>query len=690
MVGQTISHYRIIEPLGAGGMGVVYKAEDLRLARLVALKFLAADRPDDPLTHERFLREARMASALNHPGICTIYEIDEHAGIKFIAMELLEGRTLDQAIDGRPLDIASVLKLGIQIADALDAAHAHGIVHRDIKPANIFITPRSQVKVLDFGLAKSAVSGRKAVSTAVSQLQTEMLTTKQGVALGTIAYMSPEQARGEELDIRTDLFSFGVVLYEMATGRRTFQGNTSAVVFDAILNRDPIAPIELNANVPPAVERIIARALEKDRQRRYQTAADMRADLEMAQRQRESAALSSSTSSTSLDTAGRTAAAQSVTSGPLWPSAATAAARAAASAPAGSSSRWAMMMAALGVVCLAAGTALFLQSRGAPEPTAPPAPVVPESSASPPEPSAVTAPAVAVPAAAVPAAVPAAAPMPSPQPRQLPPAERVPAVALAALPREDMRAPGRGGAAPDPLIEALRIANAKSEARLYDQALGDVKTALAASQGSPTAPAAHLFIGRMYELQGRADDAVAAYVEVRSKYAASEAAAEASFAMVDLVLKSRRPDRDAAARSLLAGIVAQHPSSVWAPRALAGQAALEERTKTRVVDPQLGTSVPAALPLYRTLVQQYPDAAAVEASLDKLAEMYDDIRRYELAGQALHELATRFPNNRRDAAWRSGEIFEKRVRDMERARAAYALVAQGSPRYRDAQKKLLR
>jgi non-specific serine/threonine protein kinase len=288
MVGKIISHYEIVGELGAGGMGVVYKAVDLKLSRPVALKFLPADRNDDRASVDRFLREARTASALNHPNICTIYEIGEHDGAQFIAMELLEGQTLDQRIGGRPLPIGLLLDLAIQIADALSAAHAQGILHRDIKPANIFVTTRDQVKILDFGLAKAVASARRdtMMSAAVTHIQDEMLSTKHGVMLGTVAYMSPEQARGEELDVRSDLFSVGIVLYEIATGERTVQGATTAVIFDAILNREPAPARDLNANVPPDLDGIVARSLEKDRADRYQTALELRADLERVKHER--------------------------------------------------------------------------------------------------------------------------------------------------------------------------------------------------------------------------------------------------------------------------------------------------------------------------------------------------------------------------------------------------------------------
>jgi serine/threonine protein kinase/TolA-binding protein len=687
MVGTTIAHYRIIEKLGAGGMGEVFKAEDLTLGRLVALKFLPPSLAGDRHAVERLRREARAASVLNHPGICTIHAIEERDGQQFIAMEFVDGQPLSSLIAAGALPLATLLPLALQIADALEAAHSHGIVHRDIKPGNIFITKRQQAKILDFGLVKASSDFSDSLT-----LGTEALTTTPGMTVGTIAYMSPEQARGEPLDARTDLFSFGLVLYEMATGRRAFGGTTTAVVFDGILNRMPPPALQVNPDLPPELDRIIGKALEKERQLRYQTALDLGADLQRLRRDSSSTRVPVAQPSSAATPVYVPASSSGIAAAQL-PSGTTPAAApqtvSSATVPAATSRlSKGLMLAALAVIIVLVAVVAYMSGRmqqlGIPVPSQAQAPAAAPA----------TPPAAIEPPPTTPAAPAAASAAPAPSTVQ---GSTAPSRSTAITPAAG-RPPAPPGAA---ATDDGRAKAAKEEAAIAAE-IEDVRGQLAAGQNGQAivalnsfiernpahrlTPDAYMLLGQAYEASKRDDEALRAYAAVADRFKTSPRAAEALFRQAQRVMASRQPQREQVARQTYGQVADQYPKSDWAPRALILRAEIEERMRERVMDQTVGANVPLAFPTYRALAERYPVMS--ENALWKMSEILEDLNRYPLQAQALDDLTTRFPETKHDAAWKLGEVRERRLKDRVGAAEAYSRVPSTSPRYRDAQRKV--
>ncbi|MBP7569518.1 MAG: protein kinase [Acidobacteria bacterium] len=667
--GTIVSHYRIAEQLGEGGMGVVFKAEDLALGRPVALKFLPADLAEEEPNVARFEGEARYLSAASHPNICTIYEIGSHEGRPFIAMELLEGEPLHHVIDRGPAPLNLILEIGIAVADALEAAHQARLVHRDVKPGNIFITTRGQVKVLDFGLAKpmqAAPAGEDALPAL----------TQTGLTMGTVSYMSPEQARGEPLDGRSDIFSLGLVLHEMATGQQTYGGATAAVVFDALLNRPPAAIGPINPSLPPALEAIIGRALEKDPGARYQRAAELRDALDELRREFDASRSSARSRSEVLSTLAETVAPRSrrvsAVESQVPPEllAAVREAAAAPPAPEPSSPRRLLPWIAGGLAVVVLGASAAWWQFGAKEAAPPPA--RPTSSRPGPQ---------TPPAAQASSPVPPAATELANGAREVPspPAAGPPA---APVPTEPRPSPPDGAS-------DLAVIRAKAEHRLHNEVIADAAAFVAAHPSSPLAPEAAYLAAEAWRLSGRSDTARGAYVEFGTRYPGSPRAPEALYRLAELTAAGREETSAEDGRRLFDEVASRYASNArWAAPALWEKAVLEERLKLREFDKTLQTSVPSALVTLRTLTQRFPSSPPAEAAWWRLADLYQGINRQVHAAEALERMAALFPDTRYDAWFRAAEIYEKRVKDKERARAAYEQVPPSSPRYDAARKRL--
>lgn len=733
--GQQLGHYKVLEPLGAGGMGVVYRAQDTVLGRMVALKVLPAASSSDPEAVSRFKREARTASSLNHPNICTIYGFDDVDGCCYLAMELLDGETLDRRLLKGPLEPASLIDVATQVADALDAAHVEGILHRDIKPANIFITKRGQTKVLDFGLAKlSTAHHRRNGGDQSTTVEPTVFTSVVGTTVGTVAYMSPEQARAEDLDSRTDLFSFGVVLYEMATGRVSFPGNTTAVIFDGILNRDPAAASSCNPAISSELDRIIAKALEKDRALRYQTAADLRADLQRLRRDSSKrfavppaaptpgpVAPSGATSNQALDatiisppptrhgmaaidpalavTVAVPAAPPSTHGGSAAPAPMAAMPAAAVPAPAPPAARSGPPVAIIGGIAavLVVGVAGVFVMRGGSEPPATDA--APAAATMTPGDPSVPAMYDGAPATDAPSA-PAAptTPVPTPPPgRSAATAPAAPGTTPGTAPGTTAKpaVPAKGAMPPPPDLTAeaakrMDVARAKLRSNLLDQGVADLRAIVTEFPGTTVAADAAFLAADALTRAGRTDDAMAAHVEFENRFANDSRLAESQLALADLTLKSRRPNREDAAREAYGRAAAAAPGTDTALRALQARIAIEERRKLKERDAAVGKDMPASFATLRTLADQFPASPHGMLALYRLGAGYADNDQWEMAARAWTDLANRYPDNPNDAWWLLGELYERRLRDNTRALAAYAQVPQSSKRYQDAQRKLRR
>ena len=640
MKGQTLSHYRVIEVVGQGASGLIYKAEDLALGRVVALKCLPSDMRTGGASGARFQHEARTASAINHPNICTIHEIAEHNGVEFIVMEWLDGKTLADLIDRRPLKLEHLLEYGIQIADGLQSAHATGVVHRDLKPTNILITTQGQVKILDFGISLL--------------MPPPTPNDAHGKApVGTIPYMSPEQVQCEDIDPRSDLFSLGTVLYEMATGRRPFIAGTMPEIMQLILEQSPAPPRSLNPDLPADFDRIVLKAMEKNRKLRFQTASDLRVDLQRLKRDFDSRLLGSALTASTVSRS-------KVNRRPTR--------------------SWVKVSSA--GLAIAASIILVL---GAITPETPAIPLAPPSPAAPGSDIVLALPELTPPELTPPEAQPVQVKKPAPPSAALKGRVVSTVVGLSAPSIPPAPAPVE---VEDAIGQELRIARNKAAAGLHEQALQTVRDLLVRHAGAREALEAYFLMASIQEAQAKREDAMATYLEIADRFKSDGRSAEALYRFADLTLKSKRSQKEAEARKVLAQLADAYPASPFAPRALMMKAGVEERQRLQERDDVLATSVPSALVTYRRLSADYPEAPGAEIALQKIAEMHEDADRFDLAAVAWVDLATRHPTSSSDSWFRAAELYRRRLKNMEAARNAYARVPATSRHFKDAQSRL--
>ncbi|MEO5819933.1 MAG: protein kinase [Vicinamibacteraceae bacterium] len=650
--GRTLSHYRVVMKLGQGASGLVYLAEDLVLGRPVVLKRLPPDASE--ADRARALVEARTIAALNHPNICTLYEYEEAEGEQFLVLEVLEGQTLEGLIAQGPLPLPQVIDLGVQLADALDAAHTHGIVHRDIKPPNVFVTFRGQAKILDFGIATLSSPGGASRYTAGAR------STGVGALYGTLHYIAPEQLRGEIADGRADLFSLGALLYEMATGVRAFDGVDPPDVAAAILGEAARPMRELRADVPSELERIVARTLEKHPDLRCQSAADLRADLQRLKRQVENGMLAPRPAAAAAEPT-------AVAAGPIadtlpQPALVPVAVRRRLSP---------LWIVAIGTAIAAAvGIPVWLLR------SAPPSAPTEQVRTTPPAPGDVP---------PLPALTPVAAPATTVW--LDPPSDQVADPATRDAGKESAAAAaGTTIAAAPNFASELQAARAALTARRFDESASILRDVAAKAGDTTPGIDAQIVLAHVHARQRQVDEAVAAYAAVVARYPTHPKAAEAMYYQADAILGTRRSDRDSEAHKLLTEIADRFPGHGFVPRALLARGEIETRRKNYRFDKVLGKAVPAALVTYRELTEIQTGGREREHALWRLAQAYERVERFDLAADTYRDLGEGYTHTHYDAWASAARIYDHRLKDPVLARAAYQRVPSTSPAFNDAQK----